>query len=91
VRCTAVAEVVAVVDLLCEIQSTILRNLGVVDIAFRDNCICQEKFSLATRLKSHGLSGSLHKLNFIITNHYVRRAGLLYPPIGSTNRRGGVA
>jgi len=33
VRCTAVAEVVAVVDLLCEIQSTILRNLGMVDIA----------------------------------------------------------
>jgi len=29
VRCTAVAEVVAVVGLLCEIQSAILRNLDV--------------------------------------------------------------
>jgi len=39
----------------------------------------------------HRLSGSLHKLNFIIIINYVRRAGLLEPPIGSTNRRGGVA
>jgi hypothetical protein len=36
VRCTAVAEMVAVVGLLCEIQSTILRNFGVADIAFKE-------------------------------------------------------
>jgi len=36
VRCIAVAVVVAVVGLLCKIQSTILRNLGVADIAFRE-------------------------------------------------------
>jgi hypothetical protein len=36
VRCTAVAEMVAVVGLLCEIQSTILCNFGVADIAFKE-------------------------------------------------------
>ena len=36
VRCTAVAEVVAVVGLLSEIQSTILRQFG---------CICQVRIS----------------------------------------------
>jgi hypothetical protein len=57
-RAIAVAEVVAVAGLLCEIQSTILRNFGVADITFKGlNNVRDSTFSVGTgrafQVRSH--------------------------------------
>lgn len=61
VRYSAVAEVVVVAGLLCEIQSTMLRNLGVERITFRG---CQMSHCTgAGRAFPHHQPASAQQLN----------------------------